>query len=65
MQGKDSVVTHEILLDEAKRAIDRMVSDTSVPRETTLEDLAELRDDLDIRTPDSGPGAATESHVWH
>ena len=40
---------HEILLNGAKRAIDRLFSDMSVPRETTLEDLVELRDDLDIR----------------
>ena len=41
--------SHDRLLKAAKEAIDRLFSDTSVSQETTMEDLRELRDDLDIR----------------
>lgn len=32
----------------AKAAIDKVFSDTSVPKETTADNLRELRDDIDV-----------------
>jgi len=53
---------HERLLDEAKEAISKVFSDTSVSQQTTIESLEDLADDLngmiegikeDIRKGDS------------
>jgi hypothetical protein len=40
-------VTHEHLVTEAKRAIDAVHSDTSVPRRRTLDSLNALSDHID------------------
>jgi predicted nucleotidyltransferase len=39
---------HEDLVKEAKEAIDRVFSDTSVPASQTREDMEELASDIDI-----------------
>lgn len=36
------------LLEEAKKAADRLCSDTSVPIEETLDELIELRDTVEL-----------------
>jgi hypothetical protein len=41
-------MTHADRVQAAKDAINAVFSDTSVPQETTLESLRELRDELDI-----------------
>ncbi len=37
---------HKQLVDAAKKAIDNILSDTSVPRDQTIESLRELIDEI-------------------
>ena len=41
--------THERYKERAYNAVERLVSDTSVTPEETLESLREIRDEIDMR----------------
>ena len=53
---------HEILKKEAMAAIDRLFSDGGVPSRTTLEDMQELRDEIDIKIEALQNDAADEAN---
>ena len=40
---------HEVLLEKAKDAIEKVFSDTSVSAETTRNDLEELSEDIELK----------------
>ncbi|HUT10459.1 MAG TPA: hypothetical protein VMY42_08185 [Thermoguttaceae bacterium] len=54
---------HEILKKEAMAAIDRLFSDGGVPSRTTLEDMQELRDEIDIKIEALQNDAADEANA--
>ena len=41
-------MNHEELVEEAKKAINRVFGDTTVDRQTTKEDLKDLVDEIEI-----------------
>lgn len=46
--------THEMLITQAKKAIEVLFSDVSVPPEQTVIDLQELRDEIDMKLESLG-----------